>query len=213
MIAHHVTDAQLLEYTAGTLRDAEALLVACHLTLCPACRARQATLEAVGGTLLERVPPADVPQGLLDATLQRLDTTVPTPGPTFDPDGVLPWPLAARVGSFQSLPWRRRFPGVEEIRIDGPAEPGLPARLYRFPAGGFIPAHQHVGDEVSLVLTGAFTDDDGRFARGDVCVRDQQGIHQQRIEEGEACVVLVVADGPFRPRSVVAWLASMVAGF
>ena len=41
---HHLSEALLLEHAAGTLPEPVALFAACHLTLCPVCRAREAGL-------------------------------------------------------------------------------------------------------------------------------------------------------------------------
>jgi len=56
---HHPSDERLLEYASGAAPEPIALLVATHLALCPACRHVTAELEAVGGALLETLPPKD----------------------------------------------------------------------------------------------------------------------------------------------------------
>ena len=48
-ITHHISDALLLEYAAGTLEEGWSLAVATHLALCPDCRKRLALMEAAGG--------------------------------------------------------------------------------------------------------------------------------------------------------------------
>ena len=42
----------LADYAAGALSQGMSLLVASHLTFCPACRDKAARLEALGGALL-----------------------------------------------------------------------------------------------------------------------------------------------------------------
>lgn len=212
MIAHHIDDAMLLEYAAGAASPADALLVATHLTLCPECRSTVAAAEAAGGAMLEPAE-ADL-EHLLDATLARLDEPAPPvlPAPSADPSGVLPLPLASVAGPFAELPWERQFPGIEVVTLDVPHS-GMPPRLFRIPAGGFIPRHAHRGEEHSLVLTGGFTDHTGHFERGDVrhCVSGE--VHRLDMDPGEPCVVLVVADAPFAPRSFLAGVASLWRGF
>ncbi len=213
MIDHHLPDDLILEYAAGAASPPDALVVACHLVLCPVCRARVAAAEAAGGALLHDAPPGEVSAHVRAATLARLDEAVPPAPPlTGDPDGILPAPLAAHVGAFSALRWRWRFPGVHEVPVPVTHE-GMPARLFQLADGGVVPPHQHVGRETTLVLTGGFTDDSGHYTRGDVCARDEEGVHRQVIDRGEPCVVLVAADGPFLPRSLYAWIASVTRGF
>lgn len=215
MIQQHLDDPLLLEYASGAARAPRALLVASHLTLCPVCRQRLTATgyEEVGGALLEASIPAGSTEDLLAATLARLDAPAPARRvPSFDPDGVLPAPLAAVVGPFSALPWKRVFPFVEEVRV--PLEhAGFPARLFRLTAGTFVPRHEHAGEELSLVLTGGFSDDRGHHGRGDVSIREPSTLHEQTIERGEPCVVLVAADAPFRPRSAIARIASWAGQF
>src|SRR5207245_3768 len=57
LMAHaHPDDSLLIEYAAGSLDEATALLVATHLALCPDCRRPVRRAEAVGGALLESAP-------------------------------------------------------------------------------------------------------------------------------------------------------------
>ncbi|MEN0060832.1 MAG: ChrR family anti-sigma-E factor [Myxococcota bacterium] len=215
MIQHHLPDDWLVSYAAGTETPAEGLLIASHLTVCPLCRRRLAEAEAIGGGLLTEGPTAPVTPNLRDATLALLDAPRPASPPALvDPQGVLPGPLAAVVGAFDELPWQWAFPGVEQILLDVPHRAkGPPARLFRIAAGGFIPPHEHRGTEASLVLTGGFTDPEGHFARGDVCIREAGSTHGQDMDEEEPCVVLVVADRPFRGRSLFGLIAQLTRGF
>jgi anti-sigma factor ChrR (cupin superfamily) len=75
-----------------------------------------------------------------------------------------------------------------------------------------VPAHRHSAPERGLVLTGGFTDEASHFTRGDVCVRgpDDAEEHRQLIDRGDACLVLMVDDGPKIPTTLdgkaVNWL-------
>lgn len=208
MIEHHSPEL-LLAYATGTATTAEALVVACHLTLCPACRDQLGRMEAVGGAMLDQANA--VPDGideLLAGALDRLEDPEPAAPPrVHDPSGTLPAPLAALVGPFQDLTFKRIFPGVDELVV--PVEsPGMPVRMFRLDAGSRVPDHRHEGLETTLVLTGGFTDDEGHYGRGDLCLRDDQHVHRQRIDPGESCVVLTVADHPLVPLTMRGWVAS-----
>ncbi len=52
-ITHHIPDALLMAYSAGSLPEAFSLTVATHLSLCDECRARLGACDTIGGALLE----------------------------------------------------------------------------------------------------------------------------------------------------------------
>ena len=89
----------------------------------------------------------------------------------------------------------------------------MPARLFRLAPGSTVPDHDHVGTETTLVFTGGFTDEGGHYQRGDVAIRGETATHQQRIDPGEPCVVMVLADNPLVPRTLRGWVASKLRSF
>lgn len=72
-ITHHPPDDTVLRYANGTLPEAPAIIVATHLSFCPACRHRMETYEMLGGSMLEAVPPATLSANALSVTLAKLD--------------------------------------------------------------------------------------------------------------------------------------------
>ncbi len=54
-INHHLDDATLFSYVAGSLSQGLALVVASHLSICDECRQRVFELEAIGGALLDNL--------------------------------------------------------------------------------------------------------------------------------------------------------------
>lgn len=152
----HPIDDVLLAYAAGSLDQAMALLVASHLTLCPRCRDEVARAEAVGGVLLDDLPPTDTALGLLDAVLARLDEpapAVPVSLPPPAPGSILPQPLRQSLGGdLDRVRWKRLGQGLEQALVlqSGRSR----ARLYRIAPGLRIPEHGHDGTELTLVLQG-----------------------------------------------------------
>lgn len=198
-IAHHLPDELLVAYASGTLEEARSLLVASHLALCPACRAEAGRLEALGGALLEHLPPTPVGAGSLDALLARLDEPEP-PAPqarrfATPTDRRLPAPLRRYMsGDPDSLAWRRLGRGVRVHDLATPAD-GPRARLLAVRPGCAIPEHTHAGEELVLVLEGGFTDATGHFVRGDVAASDGTVTHRPVADPGEECLCLVVHSG------------------
>ena len=74
-----------------------------------------------------------------------------------------------------------------------------------------IPRHDHGALEVTLVLTGALRDEDGRFARGDVLFREPGQHHLQKVEAAESCISLVVNAGSFVPLTWTGRLLRLIA--
>lgn len=214
MPTHHVPDSMLIAYAAGSLGTAESLLVACHITLCPACRDAVSDAELVGAALLDGGPalpaglspglsgelPAGLPDAnLLDRILARLDHEPGEPdiGPATgtDPARVLPAPLYRLVGALDTVAWREVLPGLELAEVA--AAGGRDRRrssLARLAPGARVPMHGHAGSECLVVFTGGYTDDRGHYLRGDVSVRSAGDVHEQRADPGEPCIWLVVSE-------------------
>lgn len=211
MVQHCPPEDLLLEYAAGTLPEPLAVLVASQMTLAPETRREVARLEALGGALLDELPPATLSADALDNVLARLDetsetrpaearpteTVVTQPSPGSEA-ARLPAPLRAYLDhTLTALPWRRRSASVAEYELLR-AYPGFQTRLLRIRPGGRVPAHTHEGQEFTLVLEGAFSDETGRYARGDLAVASPEITHQPVAEDRETCICLAVTDAPLK---------------
>ncbi|MAU52093.1 MAG: transcriptional regulator [Roseovarius sp.] len=206
-ITHHLTDALLMAYSAGSLPEAFSLTVATHVSLCDECRARLGAFDTVGGALLE-AEAAPMSGDSLDATLARIradgETRRTRPAPRRT--GVLPAPLRDYVGGdLESVRWRPIGMGVKQAIL--PTATDATARLLYIPAGAAVPDHGHRGTELTLVLQGAFLDETARFGRGDIEVADQAVEHMPVADIGEDCICLAATDAPLRFRGVIPRLA------
>ncbi len=200
MPVHHPDDALLVEYAAGSLAEPISLVVATHLALCPECRAKVAEYEALGGAMLEESAADEIRADGFDALLARLDEPeAPLAKAKVErsPDIRVPMPLRGYLdGALEDLPWKSRG-AVKSADLDiGVA--GYSARLLRIRPGAEMPEHSHRGLEMTLVLSGSFTDEDGHYQRGDVSIVDGETTHQPVADAGEECLCLVVTDAPLR---------------
>ena len=59
-ITHHLDDATLMSFAAGSLPAALAAVAAAHAAMCPRCRREIATLERLGGALMAGLQPVDL---------------------------------------------------------------------------------------------------------------------------------------------------------
>ena len=110
-IRHHLTDALLMAYSAGSLPEAFSLTVAAHISMCDECRARLGAFDSLGGALIERCDRAEMASNSLEATLARIEAgdvpVAPIRYPSRPDRGVLPAPLRDYVGGdLDAVRWR-----------------------------------------------------------------------------------------------------------
>lgn len=198
-INHHLTDALLMSYAAGNLEEGFGIVVATHISLCDECRARLESYEAVGGALVEDCDAVDVAEDALEATMALIDAAPNVANaPRMAASGsVFPSPLQDYVGGdLDAVKWRSLGGGVKQAVLvaDGASK----VRLLSIPGGMAMPDHGHRGLELTMVLKGAFRDEDGTFARGDVEVANEDLNHTPVAVEGETCICLAATDAPLR---------------
>ena len=212
-IKHHLTDALLMSYSAGTLPEAFSVVVATHISLCDECRSRLESFEAVGGALLDGDDAVAVSDDALEATMALIDAApaFQKPASIPMPDAVFPGPLRDYVGGdLDAVKWRPIGGGVRQAVLDTSGSENV--RLLSIPGGMAIPDHGHRGTELTLVLQGAFSDEDGRFARGDVEVANEDLHHTPIAEEGMDCICLAATDAPLRFKGLVPRIAQRFIG-
>jgi putative transcriptional regulator len=193
-------DALLLDHATGARTPARRLLVETHLRLRPAARARLSSVEAAGGAMLEGLTPEAV------ATPLRIDARPLDRSP--DDDGfreARALVAAAAHGEPDNLNWRWRAPSMRELRL-----PVAGASLLRLGGGHAAPMHGHTGEELTLVLRGAYADATGVYAPGDIAFADAGLDHAPYVPEGDACVCLVATEGALRFHDIVARIANRI---
>ena len=213
-IRHHIGEDLLLAYAAGSLSEAWSLVVATHAAMCPHCRGTLRDIEAIGGHLLDTQEPVSSDDGAFERVMERLGGELPAPRPVPPaPEGrppVLPQPLRGYVGGdLHELSWRWLAPGSHHLAL---TQPGSSTRVFllKVQPGMPVPEHGHRGQELTLVLSGAFDDRHLHFGRGDVQEADPELEHQPIAAAGEACVCLVVVDQRLRFRT---WAARLLQPF
>ena len=194
MIRHHPSDATLTAYAGGMLPEALGLVVAAHLYGRAACRETRAMAEAVGGAIMETLPPTPMTEDALALVLARAERPVPPPPPRLLPRGkgessLLPPPLDAC--SFG--PWRRIAPGLRFRRLLA-GERGIAGLLEAMP-GKVLPLHSHTGLELTCVLGGSFVDGADRSAAGDLAEVDEGQPHRPEVDGSVPCLCIIATEG------------------
>lgn len=214
-ISHHLDDATVVAYAAGTLGEAHSVVVAAHLACCGECRGAVRAAEAFGGTIFEEQDTDGVSDACRAATLASLDgaaRSVPVKlrGTLSD----VPLPLGNLLGgkSLAELKWRVRAPGVAKFDIQ--LSPGSRTRLQlmRLGSGRKMPDHGHGGEELTLILKGSYSDHTGRYLPGDIADLDEETEHQPVIDSDEDCICLIATEAPTRFKSIWARLAQPFVG-
>lgn len=206
-INHHLTDALMMSYSAGTLPEGFNLVVATHISLCDECRARMHEFDAVGGAVVDEQVPANLSEDSFAATLELIaKDDAPRHEAVPAKAGLFPAPLQDYVGGdLDAVKWRKVGGGVRQAILK--TDKSASVRLLHIPAGAAVPDHGHRGTELTLVLQGAFTDETDRFAAGDIEVATEDLDHQPIAELGVDCICLAATDAPLRFNGLMARMA------
>ncbi len=211
---HHLDRSTILAYAAASLNEAFTVVAAAHIAVCPACRAAVREAEALGGELIEALPEAGVSQSCRDKTFAALDRATLHRLPVAAPRSELPVPLARLLGGkpLEAVAWKKKAPGVAMFDIKLPAGATGQLKLLRIGPGRAMPEHGHGGEEITMILKGAYRDHMGRFAAGDVADLDEEIEHKPVVEGDAECICLVATEAPTRFKSLAARLMQPFVG-
>ncbi len=217
-INHHPDEEFLLDYATGSLQESWSIAIATHLALCPKCRNSLAQIETIGGNFLNELTPASsVNYGNFDfeSVFQQEFEKQDKKEMEFQdlqPVPILPEPLRSYVNDdLNKIEWKRLGMKVSQHVIKTKENP-VTTRLLRIPGGTTIPEHSHDGTEMTLVLSGSYSDQTGRYGKGDLQIANEKTRHQPRAELGKDCICLVVTDAPLKFKSLGARIAQPFFG-
>jgi len=205
-IKHHLTDEILAGYSAGQLTEAADLLVAAHLTMCDQCRAMSESFDALGGALLDSDATAfaisPMSESSFAATMALIQTGPVPEMPKKPVKSDLPAPLGDYIGGgVNDIRWSTVGMGVKQSKLVSTSK--ATARLLLIPAGVAVPHHGHHGQELTLVLKGAFTDETDHFGPGDVEIADEGLEHTPVADTSADCICLAVTDASLKFKTLL----------
>src|SRR5262245_59780043 len=102
-ITHHLDDATLMSFAAGSLPNALAAVAAAHIAMCARCRSELAVHERIGAALVDGLPGSE---------MQRAGLVLPPreplrPAQAARPQEEVPHPLTRIIGeSLDEVRWR-----------------------------------------------------------------------------------------------------------
>ena len=199
MVNHHPDTRLLSEYSAGTLPLAQSVCISLHLNYCEQCRRAHQRLQQLGSALFEEMAPQQVDDSLLRTVMSRIDEE-PQP---LSYNSVAaedePPPLIQRLmrGDYTDLDWEKVSSDVRMSRLrTGDIDNEF--ALYHIRAGASIPKHTHKGTELTLVLEGGFSDEEGHYEVGDFVMRDASQQHSPTATQDRDCICIGVLDAPIK---------------
>lgn len=194
-------------YAAGALDAAMNLLVETQAGVAPSANRILGLAEAISGAMFEAETPTPLRADALERVLAKIANEPAAAAAmravTERNDSLLAeisaLPAVLQDAAIRTLArrkWKRPTPGLRilelEIETQGKAE------LIRIEPGLSIPKHKHEGNEYTLVLTGAFTDEQGHYGVGDVSFADPTVKHRPRADRGAVCWNLAITYGELK---------------
>lgn len=194
-VTHHPDISTLMAFSAGALEEPYAAVIATHLAMSEAGRLNVRRMETIGGALLDSEPAIQLSGGALDRLMEALDDDDVTPTEPAAVESDVPAPLRRYLpGGLASVKWRWTGPGVATADLAWGRDGRSRLMLLRVAGGKPVPEHGHGGQELTLILRGAYKDRFGVFSVGDIADHDEDVEHQPIAEPGEDCICLVAVD-------------------
>lgn len=202
MINRHPEPDLLVEYATGSMSLAQTIAITTHLQFCEECRNTVESLKDIGGDILQAGESVEVSDGLLDLIMDCIESgaeTVSAPVRKICSDEVatdLP-EYVRNLLPEGDLSWRKLTSSLKVAPVSV-GEQDHELSLHRINPGGKAPEHDHRGREITVVLKGSFSDEDGVYQPGDFIVREPGDKHRPFAARNEECVRLSVLEAPIR---------------
>jgi putative transcriptional regulator len=199
-IQHHPDDALLSAFAGGTLDSGQHVAIATHLVACARCRNFVRMMERVGGTLLADLPPAPMSNNAFAAIEARLDEPFPAravePSVAASETEITGLPKFVRRYRFGRWTWIAPSIHIRPIELPQPGETRV--FLLKSGPGARLIQHSHTGVEMTCVLTGGFSQEQGHYGPGDFDLGDASIDHHPVVDADGDCVCLVAMHGELR---------------
>ena len=172
-------------------------------------------MEQIGGALLADVAPVEMSAASLPSVMARLDDVAEDTAPRaadLSPPLIAPEPLRSYIhGDMDRVRWIPVGPGVSyrPLIVRGAER----VQLIRTAPGAGVGTHTHRGEELTLVLTGGFTDVTGSYRRGDLQTTTPEIVHRPVTDDDGYCITLAMTDARLKFANPVVGLLGRLFGF
>lgn len=218
-INHHPDANMLVEYASGSLSWGLSIAVSAHLQLCQHCQQQHAKLSALGGSYLSDTPKEAVNDDAFSRLLGSIDKVSNTAqhkaaahkaAPQNEQAIMHTMANAKKAGiKAEHLPrvvkkllppqlrWQKISNALKSARlITGQGEHEV--AFHKISKGGKVVEHDHRGLEVTLVLEGSFSDEEGIYCPGDFLIKEPGQIHRPTASQNQDCLCLSVCEAPVK---------------
>lgn len=124
----------------------------------------------------------------------------------------LPKVIATLLSATPRLKWRRLSSSLKTARLTT-GQNDYEVAFQRISSGGKVVEHDHGGLEVTLVLKGSFSDEDGIYSEGDFLVRNAGEVHRPTATLNQDCLCMSVVAAPVRVTGVLGRLLNPFLSF
>jgi len=212
MINHHPDDNLLTEYASGAIATAVGIVICAHLQTCSQCRQRVEQFNRLGAAILNQSVAEPVLQETFDQLMNRIRNQAVS-GKNTDqikkaaelPAAYVNDPLMKRVPKViaKLLPrdgkikWQGAGGSLKTARLKT-GQQDYEVSFQKISSGGKVFEHGHRGLEVTLVLHGSFSDEDGIYSEGDFLVRTPGEVHRPTATQNQDCLCISVVEAPVK---------------
>ena len=201
----------LTEYAAGNLPLSHSICVAAHLNFNSSSRAIVEKLDCVGSLFFSDESISDLSNSELsdsfkEKTLEKIfssqldsrekkhstDTIT-----QIDSSGVPNCLKKLIPNGFDKLKWKSFGKSLRISHLET-GDSQREVALHRISPGAKIANHDHRGQEITVVLKGSFSDEDGLYMPGDFIVKKSGEKHKPIVSKDSECICLSVSDGPIK---------------
>lgn len=225
MPLHHPNENLLVEFAAGTLPVAQAVAVKAHLHFCADCQQSIHKMETLAGTMLESLEPQSTAPDSFDKLMSSIDaisidkqetTEIALQKPNNNSaykhngkssnskpsqiNGHLP-KLVLKLMEQKPLKWKKTNRSLQTAPLTV-GQKQYEVSLQRIEAGETAPEHDHRGTEITVVLEGSFSDQQGIYQQGDFLIKEPGDIHQPISARNQYCLCLAVQEAPVKLTSL-----------
>ena len=209
MSNHHPDDNLLTEYASGSAATALGIVICAHLQTCPQCRQRVEQLNRLGAAILKQSVAEPVQQETFEQLMTRIrNQATPVgeakvtgePAPFYVNDPMmkrLPKVIAKLLPRDGKLKWQSAGGSLKTARLKT-GQQDYEVCFQKISSGGKVFEHGHRGLEITLVLQGSFSDEDGIYSEGDFLVRTPGEVHRPTATQNEDCLCISVVEAPVK---------------
>jgi putative transcriptional regulator len=197
----HPSQDLLSAFTQGGLSAGMNVALSAHLELCETCRGKTGEIESNAVESWAESPADKAAPDFSDMVAAIVNQPQSSQEPRRD-DAVVQemhmlnhsvtLPRVLAKAASEGLVWKKLAGGINQalVKLDDETQCEF---IYMTP-GSQVPVHKHQGSEVTLVLDGSFSDDQGHYRASDFVVRTKD--HQHRPASDEGCLCFSVLDSP-----------------